>query len=80
MLKEIEVKKIIAPGNAATTAGLGVDRGAQRVQHQAPFGDRAGRTPRPRNERPEARIIETADEARRIDEDRPEHIAEHVDP
>jgi hypothetical protein len=57
-LKEIEVMKIIAPGSAATH-GLHVDRRAQRVEHQAPFG--LGRLhAQAQEDRPEARIIDTA--------------------
>src|ERR1043165_7560191 len=56
---------------------IDVDRGAQRVEHQAPFGlGRLGAEAEEGQSRGEDHAH--ADQAGRIDEDRTEHVAEHV--
>ena len=58
MLKEIEVMKIITPGSAHSSGWLYM--AVRRVFNIRPQSGSGGFTPRPRKERPEARIIDTA--------------------
>ena len=75
-LKQIETMKIITPGKRRDP-WIDVDRGAQRVQHQAPF--RLRRLGAEAEKRQAGREDHAdADQARRIDEDRSEHVAEHM--
>src|ERR1700738_4040822 len=59
--------------------GIDVNRGAQRVEHQAPFGLRRLRA-KPKERKPRAQDHADTDQARGIDEDRPKYIAQDVHP
>ena len=75
-LKEMEVRKIITPGQRAQQR-LGVDRGAQRVEHQAPLG--LGRLDAEAQERqPRGQDHRHGDQAHGVDEDRAQHVAQHL--